>query len=245
MDDFLTSRQVQDFLKVDRITVYRMLSDGRLKGVKIGQQWRFPRREVERIFGSEPAALEPLQPDPVFPTHCVQTIQDLFSEVGRIGSLVVDLQGVQVTEISRPSAFCQAILGSPSGREACRACWATCSHYTQSRQFSTCHAGLQYIGAPILDRDQPVGVFLAGQFYWEKPDPAEERARVQRLSALHDIPETTLQLAAQSIPVIDPAERSRLETWPLTAARAVQSILRERTGFVERLQRIATLTQLP
>ncbi len=56
MDDLLTTKQVQDILKVDRITVYRMLNDGRLKGVKIGQQWRFPAREVERLLSGEAGA---------------------------------------------------------------------------------------------------------------------------------------------------------------------------------------------
>ena len=51
VNDLLTSRQVQEILKVDRITVYRMLNDGRLKGVKIGQQWRFHNSEVERLLG--------------------------------------------------------------------------------------------------------------------------------------------------------------------------------------------------
>ena len=49
MDNLLTTRQVQDRLKVDRITIYRMLQDGRLRGVKIGQQWRFPEKEIERL----------------------------------------------------------------------------------------------------------------------------------------------------------------------------------------------------
>ena len=81
MTDLLTTRQVQDLLKVDRITVYRMLQDGRLKGIKIGQQWRFPRAEVERFLGVSPAATaQPAISDPAFPTHCVQTIQDLFAE---------------------------------------------------------------------------------------------------------------------------------------------------------------------
>ena len=43
MDVLLTTREVLDMLKVDRITIYRMLQDGRIKGVKIGQQWRFAR----------------------------------------------------------------------------------------------------------------------------------------------------------------------------------------------------------
>ena len=244
MDDLLTTRQVQDLLKVDRITIYRMLSDGRLKGIKIGQQWRFTHREVERLLGGSASDVaDSTQPDSVFPVHCVQTIQDLYAEVGQVSAMVIDLNGVQVTEASRPSNFCQAILSSPSGREACRSCWQKYARYTQSRQFSSCHAGLQYIGAPIMDRDQPVGVFLTGQFYWQSPDPVEEKERIQYLARQHNIPESTLANCAESIQVVDPSRRASLESWPGTAARAVQSILRERVGFIDRLQKIANLTQ--
>ena len=45
MAELLTTKQLEDLLKIDRITVYRMLNDGRLKCVKIGNQWRFPRNE--------------------------------------------------------------------------------------------------------------------------------------------------------------------------------------------------------
>ncbi|MCA9947998.1 MAG: helix-turn-helix domain-containing protein, partial [Anaerolineales bacterium] len=38
MEDLLTTRQVQELLQVDRTTVYRMRKDGRLTGVKVGQQ---------------------------------------------------------------------------------------------------------------------------------------------------------------------------------------------------------------
>jgi excisionase family DNA binding protein len=61
MDDLLTTRQVQEILQVDRITIYRMLQDRRLKGVKIGQQWRFARREVERLLNSEVKLTSPSQ----------------------------------------------------------------------------------------------------------------------------------------------------------------------------------------
>ncbi|MCA9936705.1 MAG: helix-turn-helix domain-containing protein [Anaerolineales bacterium] len=62
MDDLLTTKQVQDLLQVDRTTVYRMLKDGRITGVKVGQQWRFHRQEVENLLGistSQPTAPAP------------------------------------------------------------------------------------------------------------------------------------------------------------------------------------------
>lgn len=37
MDSLLTARQLQDLLRVDRITIYRMLKDGRIQGFKDGE----------------------------------------------------------------------------------------------------------------------------------------------------------------------------------------------------------------
>ena len=54
MNELLTTRQVQETLKVDRTTIYRMLKDGRLNGVKVGSQWRFPRLEIEAVLQGTP-----------------------------------------------------------------------------------------------------------------------------------------------------------------------------------------------
>ena len=50
MNDLLTTRQIEEILKVDRITIYRMLGDGRLRGFKVGGQWRkSERRRCDRL----------------------------------------------------------------------------------------------------------------------------------------------------------------------------------------------------
>jgi excisionase family DNA binding protein len=247
MEEFLTTRQVLELLKVDRITIYRMLRDGRLKGNKIGQQWRFARRDVDRLVNGGSMPDEPLQvdPNPSFPTHCVQTIQDLFSDVSQIGALVVDANGAALTQVSQPCGFCQLMLRSAAGAEACRASWKSMAqHAAAGSKFFTCHAGLQYVAAPILDEKETVGYFLAGEFYWQAADPREETERVRRLCAANEIERETLQQAAAGLQVIDPQQHARVENFPTTAARAVQSILHERIGFVERLQQIASLTQI-
>ncbi len=176
MEDLLTTRQVLEYLKVDRITVYRMLNDGRLKGIKIGQHWRFQRREVERLLNGEPAVLEVVKPDPKanFPTHCVQTIQDLFSDVGQVNALTVDTQGEPLTEVTGACSFCELIQRSPEGLKACQAAWQMAASGTnQEKQMHTCHAGLQYVFAPIVSDGELVGTFLAGRFYWQTPDPGK------------------------------------------------------------------------
>ena len=45
----LTAKQVQELLHVDRTTIYRMLKDGRLTGIKVGQHWRFSEQEVDDL----------------------------------------------------------------------------------------------------------------------------------------------------------------------------------------------------
>ena len=248
MSNLLTTRQVLDILKVDRITIYRMLQDGRIKGVKIGSQWRFPREEVDRILGVNQPSPEPDQPkaDPGgFPLHCVQTIQDLFSEVGMVSVLVIDLEGEPMTEISHPCRYCQIILQSMLGQAACRTSWKEFAKKssTGSRYF-TCHAGIQYISAPIVDNEKAIGYFLAGEFYWQTPNAHEETERSQRLAATLHLSIETLAQAANTIPVIETEQHSRVETWPEVAARAVQTILHERIVFIDRLQQIANLTKI-
>jgi excisionase family DNA binding protein len=250
MEDLLTTRQVLEYLKVDRITVYRMLNDGRLKGVKIGQHWRFPRKEVERLLNGD-APLEELEERPAprsgFPTHCAQTIQALFSEVGQMHGLIVAADGQPLTESTYPCSFCRLIQSSPAGMKACKATWRSVAQDTQSNNTEplTCHAGLQYITAPILEGGEYMGRFISGHFYWQAPDGAEENSRLRTLASAYDLPVEELRNTAAEIPVIPAGQHARVESWPLTAARAIQSILRERTSFISRLQQISDLTQIP
>jgi excisionase family DNA binding protein len=247
MNDLLTTRQVQDILKIDRITVYRMLQDGRLKGVKIGQQWRFSAREVERFISGE-APEEPPTPaltNMVFPTHCVQTIQDLFSEVSQIGAIAINRDGQAITLFSQPCELYQIIFSSPEGREWIQNSWPFYIEQALNgaREF-TDPAGLVFTGSPIQDRGAMVGLFLAGPFYWRNPEPAEQAARLNSLAQTLGLPLAQILQTAQTIRVIDPQQQDQVKAWPASAARAIHSILAERTGFMDRLQKISDLSQI-
>jgi ligand-binding sensor protein len=174
----------------------------------------------------------------------VQTIQDLFSEVGQVSALVIDAEGEPITEISHPCRYCQIILQSLPGQAACRVSWKEFAKQTGvgSRYF-TCHAGIQYISAPIVDNEITNGYFLVGEFYWQAPIAHEEVVRSQRLATTLHLSVETLAQAANTIPVIETKQHSQVEAWPAAAARAVQTILHERIGFIERLQQIANLTK--
>ena len=243
MEPYLTTRQVQDLLKVERITIYRMLQDGRLQGIKIGNQWRFSRQEVERVL-SGVSLIDEIKSESSFPTHCIQTIQDLFSSVSHFTSMVVGKNGEAVTSVSFPCQFCQMVQTSPSGKAACEASWKAAQRQDKEKEnFFTCHAGLNYYGVKIEYQNQTEGLFLSGHFYLCKPDKNEETRRIRKLAKIHQLDEKNLFEAAETIPVLSPERQDHLTCQPAAAVRAIESILAQRNSFMDRLQKIADLTQ--
>ncbi len=240
MDDFLTTRQTQDMLKVDRITIYRMLNDGRLKGTKIGQQWRFPRQEVERLLNGSPES-EPVSANNL-PVHCLQTIQDLFSTVSQFSAMLINSQGESITSISHPCAICQMRISSPNILHACQV-----SHQQFFEQASrgnkrfTCHAGLHYAGRFVHSGDQIAALFIVGGY---RPD--DETGPFKNKTLIDEgFPEEEIKRAYEEVPVLPFEQESKLDTWAEAAAGAFESILQERSAFSHRLKKIADLTQIP
>ena len=46
-DDVLTLPEVAVYLKIPRVTVYKLVHQNKLPGHKVGKQWRFMRDEVD------------------------------------------------------------------------------------------------------------------------------------------------------------------------------------------------------
>ncbi len=250
MDNLYTVRQVQDLLKVDRITIYRMLQDGRLKGIKIGQQWRFPMKEVEKLVSGVPGSDDETESIMVssegnIPTHCVQTIQNLFTDISNTASLVVDMSGNPLTQMSSPCQFCQLMTTSLSGQKACQESWMQIAVSSGKGQTEfECHAGLHYHASPLYDQGKQIGAFLSGQVYLNKNDPETEYDRVTALARAHNIEVSQLLNASREIIVMTSDDNNNASRWPISAAKAIHSILNERSGFLQRLQKIADLTQI-
>ncbi len=243
MENFLTSKQVQELFKVDRITVYRMLQDGRLKGIKIGNQWRFSQSEIERLLKGVALPAE-VESESVFPVHCVQTIQNLYSSVTRFNAFVIDQSGALVTKKSRETSFCKLIQLSSSGRVACDESWARfVEACKQGKTEFVCHAGLNYVGAPIHNQQRMQGLFISGPFFYDAPSAAELDRRSLELSAAHNLERNVMTEALGEVPVLSQEQRENLMGQPQAAAEAIESILAERSAFMDRLSQIANLTQ--
>ena len=248
MSELLTTKQLQQLLKIDRVTVYRMLNDGRLKGVKIGNQWRFPQSEIDRLLGEEKETAETESGGETltdFPTDCVQMVQEIFAGIIGIGAITVSLGGEQLTVPTYSNSFCKLMLSSPSGRAACQASWRKIAlRATGEPLFQTCHAGLCYKRSVIKTNDQAVAWLIAGQFYIAAPDHAKENERLQQLAEKHHLPLSQLTEAAGKIPVLKRYQQEKVQEWTPKVANTVQSILCERSNLINRLQRIAEISTI-
>ena len=239
MTDLLTTRQVQDILKVDRITIYRMLQDGRLRGVKVGSQWRFTSTEVERLLSGQSQINEVAADSAaVFPVHCVQTIQNLLSGVSLMSALVLDANGDPVTEFSAQADLSREVINTSDGLTAYQAAWRDFA--AQPTDVFVCPAGLHSVAAPISARGATTGWILVGQVFLD----AASARNAEKLAIQYGLNAGRIVAATQNTPVVTDGQWKLMKDWAIQAAQAVGSILQERTNFIQRLQQIADLTQL-
>ncbi len=247
MEELLTAKQVQDRLQVDRTTIYRMLKDGRLQGVKVGQQWRFPRPEVEALLSG--TAVPPSRPAlrlsrDILPIHCLQAVQDVSAETVEVGAIITDDDGNPLTQISNSCHFCNLIRSTESGYQACIDSWRKlASQHEELPQFSTCHAGFQYARARI-EVDDVAAMFIAGQFFTTPPDPAQRAVQIQELAQKHGLDAAELAAADQEPHVLSQSKQAKISQWLEKLARTFTILSLERAEMLSRLQRIADLSEL-
>jgi len=249
MAELLTTKQLQDLLKIDRVTVYRMLTDGRLRGVKIGNQWRFPQSEIDRLFGESPSDVhsqgESGEPLTDFPSECVSKVQDIFAGILGIGAVTVTLQGELLTEVTFCNPFCRMMIASPSGKKACQESWRKMTQKTGKQPpFMTCHAGLNYMRAPIVFNEKPTAWLIAGQFVVQSAERSQDENRIRSLAEKHGLLANELSAAAAKIPVLRQTQLTQVQEWTPKVAATVQSILCERSSFMDRLQQISELSAI-
>ena len=221
MDDLLTTKQLQELLQIDRTTIYRMLKDGRLTGVKVGNQWRFKRQNVEALLSDIPS-IESNRPQStsitpstkIIPLNCIQVIQDVFAESAEVGAVIITPNGELLTKLSNCCRFCDLIMATESGRRGCIDWWRKLASQPEDQpQFTTCNAGLQYARARIKVDSHFEGMLIAGQFYAEPPETDEEQARIQQLAKKHGLDAQVLAEAAQELSAFDEHQRAQLGAW--------------------------------
>ena len=55
-DEILTIRQVAELLKINEKTTYKLASEGKIPGFKVGGSWRFRRSDLDRWIDEQRTA---------------------------------------------------------------------------------------------------------------------------------------------------------------------------------------------
>jgi excisionase family DNA binding protein len=253
LDDLLTTRQLQELLKVDRITIYRMLNDGRLHGFKVGGQWRFSRQEIEAWLhekqgqppgtdASPPSSDKHPPSAEALPLSCVQAIQEICAEALDIGFVTLDLEGRTLTKVSNSCPFCDLILSTAKGRNRCAADWKQ----VNSGQMHTCHAGLLCTSALVKINHQPVAITAGCQFAVRTTpsDEAPGQHRIPLLSVELGVNQEVLEAAGNTLRLMQEEHMDRVVSLVERAAATFAEIGQERLALLSRLQHIAEMSKI-
>jgi len=261
MAELLTTRQLQEILQVDRTTIYRMADQGRIPAIKVGNQWRFPRQQIEAWLQSQSSTVAPTPPaepgQPVstsaagsrtnlaqlLPLDCVQLIQDSFAEVLGVMILIVDLEGNMITEPSNPCGLFLATEQSPSARERCVELWNEMAQLPAIMpRFQESHLGLLCARGYVRVRNEITGMLILGGItppIWP-PSPS----RLQEIADFLQVDTAFLQEHIHEVHQISLSEQKRILPYVQRIADIVSHIATERAELYDRLQRIAQITQI-
>lgn len=257
MEDLLTTKQLQEMLQVDRVTIYRMLKEGRLEGFKVGGQWRFSRQAIQQWLKEKQATLDHVvspgapgvDPEPrLLSLSCLQAIQDIFAEAVGVGAVTTSLEGAPLTTVSHACAFCQMILGTETGRQRCIDSWheaSAAAHAGPSSRRATCHAGLRYLSARIEVGGEGMAAVHAGQFLDVASRPiAGRREQLASLAAATGLEAEELEQAVAAVSRFDEEQLDKIARMLQRIARTLAEMAEERRSLVGRLQRIAQISQV-
>ncbi len=258
-DRLLTTRELQDHLQLDRVTIYRMVKEGELPALRVGGQWRFSARAIDgwlarqRGEAGEPVAasarrepasdLENLELDDLIEVPTLQKIQNQFAELIGVATFITDLEGQPFAPCSRCSRFCQIIHSRPEGMAACQESWRSIALLDEEgAAIHVCHAGIQYASAPVTVGDKRFGLVTAGQFFTEPPDPAAFRQRALATGERLGVDGEALAEAMDSLKVISHDQALQITALLQTIANAISAIGFQGYQARQTLARIAELT---
>ncbi|MCS7056930.1 MAG: PocR ligand-binding domain-containing protein [Thermoflexales bacterium] len=228
MAGLLTTHQVQDLLKVDRTTIYRMVEAGRLPAIRVGKQWRFEPEQVARwlheratlatLEGRSPVADEqaPNGLRALLPLECVQMIQDAFAEALDVMMVTTDLLGRPITQVSHPCGFFIALVQGAHGMAHCIKTWQQLAaapaiepRLSPGEMGLLCARGLIRVGSELK------GMVVIGGIAPEVWPPAD--VRLSELARMFGADEMRVKANAQEVYRLD---RDRLAK----ALRGVQRV---------------------
>jgi len=201
---YLTSRDVQALIRVDRSTIYRMAESGRLPAIKVGRQWRFPADAIERWLAGDGG-----QANTASAGTDMQSIADLFAELFSVMVIVTDIEGRPITTVSNPCGYFAAISSEAAALERCISEWKALGHqYDFEPRLRPSHLGFLCTRAFIRIENELAGMVIAGGIApndWP-PSPTE----IEAIAIESRVSPEIIQDSINSVHRLAPDDQQRL-----------------------------------
>ncbi len=263
MSDMLTAKDVQDLLQVDRSTVYRMAEAGRLPAIKVGKQWRFPAAQIEKWMATQmgapllsaavtPTTIHPQTKTPgsgmpgladLLPLHCIQLIQDSHADLLGAMLIITDMDGVPITEPSRPCGLFATINKQPDAVQRCISSWHDLGQaLTMQPAFHISHLGLLCARGLIRVGTQLQGMVIAGCIAPDEWPPSAEE--VEQMAVQFTVSSSIIQSHLHEVFHLDEKQKVTVLSTVQKVANIVAHIVDEHQELVSRLDKIANLAMV-
>jgi excisionase family DNA binding protein len=219
MTTFLTSHEVEAMISIDRSTVYRMAEDGRLPGIKVGRQWRFPADGIAAVLGVPSAALAPARNttrdttaaprlDELLDAEVAQSIADLIGDALGTMAVITDMKGRPLTAVANPCGFYALIADHPAAAELCLSEWRQFADATHvAPRFIRTQLGFLCARSFVWVDLAPVGMILAGGVrppMWPPPPDT-----IDEIADTFGVPAARVADVADDVWDLDPEQRRR------------------------------------
>ncbi|MDE6404510.1 MAG: PocR ligand-binding domain-containing protein [Lachnospiraceae bacterium] len=154
----------------------------------------------------------------------LQKIQDAFSDMSGIASVITDAHGIIQTKPSGFTDFCQKyVRNTEEGRRRCEQCDKQGTERAARAGISCayfCHAGLVEFAAPIMAHGHLVGCFIGGQLLTIPP----EEAQIRQVAGDIGVDADGLVRAAQDIMIVDKETVRKVSNALYTIANVLSDI---------------------
>jgi len=159
----LTVRQLQELLHIDRSTIYRMASDGRLPSVRVGKQLRFPAAEISSLLASQPGdsvtGIAAAALNPAAATAAIEVASQLLG----VMMVATDMAGHPITPIVNQCPWFAAHASDTETLESCLNEWRVMAADTDlAPRFRIGSLGYECARVFIRSGSALVGMIIAG-----------------------------------------------------------------------------------
>ena len=248
----LTSKDMQDLIKVDRSTIYRMAEDGRLPAIKVGRQWRFPAEEIEAWLRARSTGHEP-RPNlvdvadfttgdlrTVLPAEAIQSMADLLGDIFGVMVIVTDMDGKPLTEVSNPCGLFTAVQAVPGSTQRCIDTWRVLGDELDLRpRFLPSHFGFLCARSFIRTEDELSGMVIVGGVApraWPPDDAA-----VDGIASDLGVDRSVIADSIDAVWYADEHQQAWIIEFLPRIGHLISRLAKERSHLIDKLEAIATL----